>query len=87
LMALQQGIAAEVGRAQVGRTIRVLVDEPGVARAEADAPDIDGRVYVPVELPVGGFAAVGITGSDVYDLSALPGGTLPAVRRAAKAAQ
>jgi ribosomal protein S12 methylthiotransferase len=29
----------------------VLVEEPGVARGEADAPDIDGRVYVPRELP------------------------------------
>ncbi|HTX67185.1 MAG TPA: 30S ribosomal protein S12 methylthiotransferase RimO [Opitutaceae bacterium] len=87
LMALQQGIAAEVGRAQVGRTLRVLVEEPGVARGEADAPDIDGRVYVPAALPPGEFAAVPITGSDVYDLSARPGGALPAVRRAAKPAQ
>ena len=87
LMALQQGIAAEVSRAQIGRTLRVLVEEPGVARGQADAPDIDGRVYVPADLPVSEFAAVSITGADVYDLSARPGGTLPAVRRAAKPAQ
>jgi len=87
LMALQQGIAAEVSRAQIGRTLRVLVEEPGVARGEADAPDIDGRVYVPADLPVSDFAAVSITGADVYDLSARPGGALPAVRRAAKPAQ
>ena len=43
LMALQRGIAASVSAASVGRSIRVLVDEPGVARGEADAPDIDGR--------------------------------------------
>jgi len=87
LMALQQGIAAEVGRSQIGTTRRVLVEEPGMARGEADAPDIDGRVYVPSDLPVGEFAAVRITGSDVYDLSARPGGAFPTVRRAAKPAQ
>jgi ribosomal protein S12 methylthiotransferase len=87
LMALQQGIAADVSRASVGRTLRVLVEEPGVARGEADAPDIDGRIYIPPDLPVGEFAPVRITGCEVYDLSALPGGALPAVRRAARPAQ
>ncbi len=87
LMALQQGIAAAVGRASIGRVLPVLVEEPGVARSEADAPDIDGRVYVSRELPVGEFARVMITGCATYDLSARPGGALPAVRKAAKTAQ
>jgi ribosomal protein S12 methylthiotransferase len=43
-----------------------------VARGEADAPDIDGRVYVRGELPVGKFAKVKIVGHTDYDLIAEP---------------
>ena len=86
-MALQREIASEVSRRQVGRTLRVLVEEPGVARGEADAPDIDGRVYVPGRLPVGEFAAVTITGHHAYDLLALPGGAEPARYKVARQAQ
>jgi len=87
LMALQRTIAAELNAAAVGQRRRVLVDEPGVARAEGDAPDIDGRVYVPLTLPVGEFAEVRITGAEEYDLLALPAGEAPAVRRTARRAQ
>ncbi|HXN35051.1 MAG TPA: 30S ribosomal protein S12 methylthiotransferase RimO [Opitutaceae bacterium] len=87
LMALQRGIAASVSAASVGKSIRVLVDEPGVARGEADAPDIDGRVYVPRELPVGAFASVTINGHHDYDLIALPAGESPAEFKVAKQAQ
>ncbi len=86
-MALQKTIAAEVSRAYVGRTLRVLVEEPGVARGEADAPDIDGRVYVPRDLPVGTFADVKITGYQDYDLLALPAGERPAEFKVARQAQ
>jgi ribosomal protein S12 methylthiotransferase len=72
VMALQKGIAAEIGRSRVGRTVRVLVEKPGVARGEADAPDIDGRIFVAPGLPVGRFAEVTITGCRDYDLLALP---------------
>ncbi|HTJ00836.1 MAG TPA: hypothetical protein VL527_18280, partial [Dongiaceae bacterium] len=41
-----------------------------VARGEADAPDIDGRVYVRGKLPVGQFARVKIIGHTDYDLIA-----------------
>jgi ribosomal protein S12 methylthiotransferase len=44
-----------------------------VARGEADAPDIDGRVYVRGPLPVGEFARVTIIGHTDYDLLAVPG--------------
>ena len=71
VMALQQAVATELGQAQVGRTLRVLVETPGVARGEADAPDIDGRVLVPSTHPVGVFAPVTITGSRDYDLLAV----------------
>ncbi len=43
-----------------------------VARGEADAPDIDGRVYVRGKLPAGEFARVRIIGHTDYDLIAEP---------------
>jgi ribosomal protein S12 methylthiotransferase len=87
LMALQKDIAAKVSARQVGHTLKVLVEEPGVARGEADAPDIDGRVYVPRSLKVGRFAEVKITGFHDYDLLALPAGEEPAEFKVAKQAQ
>ena len=86
-MALQHDIAAEVSKSYVGRTLKVLVEEPGVARGAADAPDIDGRVYVPRDLPVGEFAEVAITGYHDYDLLALPPGEKPAKWKVARQAQ
>jgi ribosomal protein S12 methylthiotransferase len=41
-----------------------------VARGEADAPDIDGRVFVRGDLPLGEFARVRIIGRTDYDLIA-----------------
>jgi ribosomal protein S12 methylthiotransferase len=41
-----------------------------VARSQADAPDIDGRVYVRGELPLGQFASVNVVGHTTYDLIA-----------------
>jgi len=87
VMALQKSIAAEVSKTQVGRTLKVLVEEPGVARGEADAPDIDGRVYVPRSLPVGEFAKVKITGAHAYDLLALPKGERSVKFKVARQAQ
>jgi ribosomal protein S12 methylthiotransferase len=86
-MELQKSIAEDVGRRQIGRKLRVLVEEPGVARGEADAPDIDGRVYVPKDLSVGAFAEVTITGVHGYDLLSLPKGEKPKVWKEAKQAQ
>jgi len=43
-----------------------------IARGEADAPDIDGRVYVRGALPVGEFARVRVIGHTDYDLIARP---------------
>jgi ribosomal protein S12 methylthiotransferase len=43
-----------------------------VARGEADAPDIDGRVYVRGHLPLGEFARVKVVGHTDYDLIAEP---------------
>ena len=41
-----------------------------IARGEADAPDIDGRVYVKGKAPIGHFAEVKIIGHTDYDLLA-----------------
>lgn len=87
VMKLQKEIAAQVSESYVGRTLKVLVEEPGVARGEADAPDIDGRVYVPITVPVGEFAQVQITGYEDYDLLALPVGEQPFTRKVARQAQ
>jgi ribosomal protein S12 methylthiotransferase len=41
-----------------------------VARGQADAPDIDGRIYVRGQLPVGEFADVRVVSHTDYDLIA-----------------
>jgi ribosomal protein S12 methylthiotransferase len=43
-----------------------------VGRGEADAPDIDGRVYIRGQAPVGEFTRVKIIGHTDYDLIAEP---------------
>lgn len=43
-----------------------------VARGEADAPDIDGRVYIRGKLPMGKFSKVRVVGHTDYDLIAEP---------------
>ncbi len=87
VMALQKEIAGIVSSRSVGATVKVLVDEAGVARGEADAPDIDGRVYVPRDVPVGQFATVTINGHHDYDLLALPAGQSPSEFKVARQAQ
>ena len=69
-MALQRKIALEQTAAAVGTKIRVLVEAPGNARSEADAPEVDARVFVPEHLPVGEFADVTVVASREYDLVA-----------------
>jgi ribosomal protein S12 methylthiotransferase len=56
----------ETGNAKLG-TRKFLI-----ARGEADAPDIDGRVYVRGQLPPGEFARVKVIGHTDYDLIADP---------------
>jgi ribosomal protein S12 methylthiotransferase len=41
-MAVQEKISAVKLQAKIGRTVEVLVDEPGIGRSKADAPEIDG---------------------------------------------
>lgn len=70
LSMLQAGIADEIGQEAVGSTLRVLVDEPGLARGPWDAPDVDGSIHVDPHLPVGEFADVRIVDSIAYELFA-----------------
>ena len=67
-MKLQQKIAAEISKAQIGKQLRVLVDQPLIARGVVDAPDIDGRILLAKPAPVGGFVEVKVTGAEIYDL-------------------
>lgn len=69
-MKLQQKIARTLAEAETGKTLRVLVEQPQIARSEHDAPDVDCRVLLESALPVGEFATVTVTGSQVYDLTA-----------------
>jgi ribosomal protein S12 methylthiotransferase len=69
-MKLQQKIARELAEAQLGKKLRVLVEQPQVARSEHDAPDVDCRVLLQSPLAVGDFTEVTVTGSQVYDLVA-----------------
>ena len=74
LMQLQSEISAERLKLKIGKTMQVLieeVDEEGaIARSAADAPEIDGMVYINdgQELEIGQFATVLITHSDEHDL-------------------
>ncbi len=43
-MKTQERISTRKLKAKVGRTLKVLVDAPGVGRSAADAPEIDGTV-------------------------------------------
>ena len=74
LMQLQQEISAAKQQAKIGREIDVIVDEvdedESVGRSSADAPDIDGLVYLDGEneLEVGDIVKVRVTDADAYDL-------------------
>ncbi len=77
-MLTQQRISAEKMQAKIGQVMQVLVDEiddeGAVARSMADAPEIDGLVFIPdaYHLNPGEFATVRITDADEYDLWAEP---------------
>lgn len=81
LMELQQQISLERNQEQVGRTLPILVEGHGdgvsVGRSYRDAPEIDGMVFVPGELPVGDMVPVTVDGAMVYDLTGYPAGYEP----------
>lgn len=69
-MTLQQEIAHQIAAAKVGTGLKLLVDQPLVARTEGDAPDVDARVLLSEPGPVGEFIMRHIRGSRGYDLLA-----------------
>jgi ribosomal protein S12 methylthiotransferase len=69
-MAMQQPIAHDLARKKIGRELKLLVDQPHIARSEADAPDVDARVVLSEPAPVGEFIRRTVTGSRGYDLLA-----------------
>ena len=66
-MRAQQKISARKLKAKVGKTIRVLIDAPGVGRSSADAPEIDGTVRFKGG-KAGEFAEVTIERASAHDL-------------------
>ena len=76
LMELQQAISLARNQAQVGRTLPVLIEGHGdnlsVGRTYRDAPEIDGLVLIPGELPLGELVPVRIDGAMTYDLTGQP---------------
>ncbi|MDQ5849650.1 MAG: 30S ribosomal protein S12 methylthiotransferase RimO [Pseudomonadota bacterium] len=66
-MRLQGEISAARLKSRIGKKLRVLVDEPGVGRSSADAPEIDGVVRFKGGKP-GEFAEVLIQRADQHDL-------------------
>ena len=67
-MSMQQQIAYEIAREKVGSELKLLVDQPHIARSESDAPDVDGRVSCPKRRPSVNSFGARITGSRGYDL-------------------
>jgi ribosomal protein S12 methylthiotransferase len=69
-MSVQQKIAHEIAAEKVGRELKLLIDQPLIARTEADAPDVDTRVILSKPEPVGQFVTKRITAARGYDLLA-----------------
>jgi len=69
-MSIQQQIAHDLAYEKVGSELKLLVDQPHIARSEGDAPDVDARVVLSEAAPVGEFVWRRITGSRGYDLLA-----------------
>jgi ribosomal protein S12 methylthiotransferase len=77
-MARQQAISAKLLQRKVGKRLSVIIDEagggavgkPAKGRSKADAPQIDGAVYVTARRPLraGDIVSVKIEHADAYDL-------------------
>ena len=78
LMTIQQQVAFDWSRRQVGREVEAIIDGPDpevpnhhLARGHADAPEIDGLVRVKGKnLRPGDIVRAKVTGADGYDLAA-----------------
>ena len=82
IMEAQQAIAFEFNERLVGRSLDILIDGPApdagagdlwIGRSYADAPDVDGLVYVAgTNVETGDLARCTILAADGYDLVARP---------------
>jgi ribosomal protein S12 methylthiotransferase len=85
VMEAQQRVSHEIQAAKVGRTLPIIVDDVGelpgemIGRSQADAPDIDGRVYLETDgtVVIGDVVDAEIVGAEAYDLRARAVRTLP----------
>ncbi|MBO6752796.1 MULTISPECIES: 30S ribosomal protein S12 methylthiotransferase RimO [Spongiibacter] len=77
-MAVQQRISAEKLQQRIGQQLEVLIDsvdeEGAIGRCYADAPEIDGKVYLDgiTDLQPGDALIATIVDADDYDLWAVP---------------
>ncbi|HWU67757.1 MAG TPA: 30S ribosomal protein S12 methylthiotransferase RimO [Stenotrophobium sp.] len=75
-MRVQAAISAAKLKAKIGKTLEVLVDETGgeavTGRSWADAPEIDGKVYLSCDRPLrtGQIVKARVIQADAYDLNA-----------------
>ena len=75
-MKVQQQISTEKLAEKVGSTIEIIIDEANeeviIGRSAADAPEIDGLVYVETkeEIELGEIISAKVVNSDEYDLFA-----------------
>ncbi|WP_435022130.1 30S ribosomal protein S12 methylthiotransferase RimO [Tundrisphaera sp. TA3] len=91
IMAAQQPIAFEFNQSLVGKTLDILIDGDAegsdrgdlkVGRSYADAPDVDGLVYVPgSHLEPGDLVRCTIVAAEGYDLVGKPDAAAPPRRR------
>ena len=75
LMAIQQGISAELSQAKIGQEIKVIIDrkegEYYIGRTQFDSPEVDPEVLIKADgkrLFSGRFYKVRITNADDFDL-------------------
>ena len=75
LMAIQQGISAELSQAKIGQKLKVMIDrkegEYYIGRTQFDSPEVDPEVLIKAEgkrLLSGHFYQVLITDADDFDL-------------------
>ncbi len=78
IMAKTAAISAAKLTAKIGRTLPVIIDEVGeegaTGRSQADAPEIDGQVFLrdAAHLAVGDIVPVAIEDADEHDLYGVP---------------
>ena len=71
LRGMQDDITAARRDQLVGRTVSVLVDEPGIGRSHREAPEIDGVVHIPATCEVGTFVDVVVRSAEGPDVHAV----------------